>query len=181
MNLKYSRYMAESRHFWNCKFSCLHCRLKRLNTIVVENVLLIKGVKPQWCHIVKSPKNFALSKTCIYVLPSYYVCDCWKDDFLASFDVRMAHAGTSVVFSYLVFRHFNFCLRKFKGLITLKNTVLKNAAPFLHAKFIYLSINATKITFCLFYKNLFSILNFIASGRFRTASTSETELFCDSS
>ena len=81
--------------------------------------------------------------------------------FLASFDVRLAHAGTSVVFSYLVFRHFNFCLRKFKGLITLKNTgVLKNAAPFLHAKFIYFSINATKITFCLFYKSLFSIFNF---------------------
>ena len=102
--------------------------------------------------------------------------------FLASFDVRLAHAGTSVVFSYLVFRHFNFCLRKFKGLITLKNTgVLKNAAPFLHAKFIYSSINATKITFCLFYKNLFSILNFTASGRFRTAATSEMELFCGSS
>ena len=30
MNLKFSRYMAESHHFWNCKFSCLHCRLKRL-------------------------------------------------------------------------------------------------------------------------------------------------------
>ena len=149
---------------------------------MVEIGLLIKRVKPQWCHIVKSPKNFALSNTCIYVLPSYYVCDCWKDDFLASFDVRLAHAGTSVVFSYLVFRHFNFCLRKFKGLITLKNTgVLKNAAPFLHAKFIYSSINATKITFCLFYKNLFSILNFTASGRFRTAATSEMELFCDSS
>ena len=40
--------------------------------------------------------------------------------FLASFDVRLAHAGTSVVFSNLVFCNFNFCLHKFKGLITLK-------------------------------------------------------------
>ena len=103
--------------------------------------------------------------------------------FLASFDVRLAHAGTSVVFSYLVFCNFSFCLHKFKGLIiTLKNTgVLKNFAQFLDAKFIYFSINPIKITFCLFYKNLFSILNFTASGRFRTAATSEMELFCDSS
>ena len=103
--------------------------------------------------------------------------------FLASFDVRLAHAGTSVVFSYLVFCNFSFCLHKFKGLIiTLKNTgVLKNFAQFLDAKFIYFSINPIKITFCLFYKNLFSILNFTASGRFRTAATSEIELFCDSS
>ena len=39
---------------------------------------------------------------------------------LASFDVRLAHAGTSVFFSYLIFSNFKFCLRKFKGLITLK-------------------------------------------------------------
>ena len=39
---------------------------------------------------------------------------------LASFDVRLAYAETSVVFSYLIFSNFKFCLRKFKGLITLK-------------------------------------------------------------
>ena len=39
---------------------------------------------------------------------------------LASFDIRLAHAGTSVVSSYLIFRNFKFCLCKFKGLITLK-------------------------------------------------------------
>ena len=50
--------------------------------------------------------NFALSKTCIQA--SYYACNCCKDDFLASFDVRLAHPGTSVVFSYLLFHHFNF-------------------------------------------------------------------------
>ena len=98
---------------------------------------------------------------------------------LASFDVRLAHAGTSVVFSYLIFCNFKFFLHKFKGLITLKNEgVLKNFAPFLPAKFIYFSIYATKITFCLFYKNLFPVLNFTASGRFRTAATSE--MGCDS-
>ena len=41
-------------------------------------------------------------------LASYYVCNCWKDNFFAYFDVRLAHAGTSFVFSYLVFHHFNF-------------------------------------------------------------------------
>ena len=40
--------------------------------------------------------------------------------FLASFDVRLVHARTSVVFSDLVFRNFNFCLCKFKGLLTPK-------------------------------------------------------------
>ena len=66
---------------------------------------------------------------------------------LASFDVRLVHAGTSVIFSDLIFSNFKFCLRKFKDLITLKNAVvLKNFAPFLHAKFIYFSINPTKIT-----------------------------------
>ena len=40
--------------------------------------------------------------------------------FLTSFDARPAHAGTSVVFSSLVFHNFNFCLRKFNSLITLK-------------------------------------------------------------
>ena len=39
---------------------------------------------------------------------------------LASFDVRLSLAGTSVVFSYLIFSNFKFCLHKFKGLITLK-------------------------------------------------------------
>ena len=39
---------------------------------------------------------------------------------LASFDVRLAHARTSVVFSYLIFSNFKFCKRKFKGLIALK-------------------------------------------------------------
>ena len=39
---------------------------------------------------------------------------------LASFDVRLAHAETSVVFSYLIFSNFKFCLRKFKDLIILK-------------------------------------------------------------
>ena len=89
---------------------------------------------------------------------------------LASFDVRLAYAGTSVVFSYLIFsnNHQN----------PLKNAgVLKTFAPFSHVKFIYISINPTKITFCLFYKNLFSILNFTASGRFLTAATDEMELF----
>ena len=37
---------------------------------------------------------------------------------LACFDVRLAHARTSVVFSYLIFSNFKFC--KFKGLIALK-------------------------------------------------------------
>ena len=105
-----------------------------------------------------------------------------KRIFLPSFDVRLSHAGTSVVFSYLVFRNFNFSLHKFKGLITLKNTgVLKNFTPFLHVEFIYFSTNTTKITFCLFYKNLSSVLNFTASDRFRTAATSEMELSCDTS
>ena len=72
---------------------------------------------------------------------------------LASFDVRLAHAGTSVVFSYLIFSKFKFCLRKFKDLITLKSTgVLKNCAPSLHAKFIYFSINPSKITFSFLQK-----------------------------
>ena len=39
---------------------------------------------------------------------------------LASFDVRLAYAETSVVFSYLIFSNFKFCLRKFKDLIILK-------------------------------------------------------------
>ena len=65
---------------------------------------------------------------------------------LASFDVRLAHAGTSVVFSYLIFSNF-------KDLITLKSTgVLKNCAPSLHAKFIYFSINPSKITFSFLQK-----------------------------
>ena len=42
--------------------------------------------------------------------------------FLTSSDVRLAHAGTSVIFSYLIFYNFKFCLCKFKGLITLKKT-----------------------------------------------------------
>ena len=54
-------------------------------------------------------------------------------------------------------------------------SLLKIFAPFSQAKFIYFSINPTKITFFLFYKNLFSILNFTASGSFRTAATSEME------
>ena len=36
---------------------------------------------------------------------------------LVSFDVRLAHAGTSFIFSYLIFSNFKFCQRKFKGLI----------------------------------------------------------------
>ena len=43
--------------------------------------------------------------------------------------------------------------------------------------YIYFSMNLIKITFCLFYKNLFSILNFTASGRSKTAATSGIELF----
>ena len=39
---------------------------------------------------------------------------------LASFDVRLAHAGTSITFSYLIFSNFKFCLSKFKGMVTLK-------------------------------------------------------------
>ena len=38
---------------------------------------------------------------------------------LASFDVRLAHAGASVIFPDLIFSNFKFCLRKLKGLITL--------------------------------------------------------------
>ena len=101
---------------------------------------------------------------------------------LASFDIRLAHARISVVFSYLIFSNFKFCLRKFKGLITLKKIqgFLKISHHF-RMRNLYFSINPTKINCCLFYKNLFSILNFTASGRFRTAATSEMELFCDSS
>ena len=68
-------------------------------------------------------------------------------------------------------------------MITLKkNTrILKNFTPFLHAKIMYFSINVTKINFCLFYKTVLSVLNFTASGRYRTAATSKMELFCDSS
>ena len=40
--------------------------------------------------------------------------------FLASFDVRLAHARASVVSFELVLCNFNFCLHKFKGLTTLK-------------------------------------------------------------
>ena len=56
--------------------------------------------------------------------------------FLRSFDDRLAHAGTSVIFSYLIFHNFKFCLHKFKGLITIKKCrVFENFATFLHAKF----------------------------------------------
>ena len=47
---------------------------------------------------------------------------------LTSVDVRLALAGKSVVFSYLIFINFKFCLCKFKDLITLN----------LYAKFIFL-------------------------------------------
>ena len=46
--------------------------------------------------------------------------------FLASFDVKLAHAGTSVVFSYLIFCNFNFCLHKFKSL---KNLYISLSIP----------------------------------------------------
>ena len=42
---------------------------------------------------------------------------------------------------------------------------------------LYFSINPTKITFVLFYKNLFSILNFTASGRFRTTEHQKWSFF----
>ena len=35
--------------------------------------------------------------------------------FLTSFGVRLAHANTSAVFSYLIFPNFKFCLRKFRN------------------------------------------------------------------
>ena len=38
-----------------------------------------------------------------------------KMTLLVSFDVRLAHVGTSVVFSSLVSCNFNFCLLKFKA------------------------------------------------------------------
>ena len=60
---------------------------------------------------------------------------------LASFDVRLAHAGTSVVFSYLIFSNFKFCLCKFKGLKTLKKTqgFLKILHHF-HMRNLYISL-----------------------------------------
>ena len=97
---------------------------------------------------------------------------------LTSFDVRLAHAGTSVIFSYLIFSSFRFCLRKFKGLITLKNTeVLKISHRFCMRNFYISPSIPPKLLFVFSTKILFSILNFTASGRFRTAATSETELF----
>ena len=60
--------------------------------------------------------------------------------FLRSFDVRLAHAGTSVIFSYLIFHNLKFCLHKFKGLITIKKCRgFENFATFLHAKFSWTS------------------------------------------
>ena len=96
---------------------------------------------------------------------------------LVSFDARLGLAG-SFVFFYLIFSNFKFFLRMFKGLITLKKT--KGFLIVLHhfcMQNLYISINPTKNTFCLFKKNLFSIQNFIASGRSTTAATSEMELF----
>ena len=96
---------------------------------------------------------------------------------LVSFDARLGLAG-SFGFFYLIFSNFKFFLRMFKGLITLKKT--KGFLIVLHhfrMQNLYISINSTKNTFCLFKKNLFSIQNFIASGRSTTAATSEMELF----
>ena len=60
---------------------------------------------------------------------------------LASFDIRLAHARISVVFSYLIFSNFKFCLRKFKGLITLKKMqgFLKISHHF-HMQNLYISL-----------------------------------------
>ena len=90
---------------------------------------------------------------------------------MASFDVRNISC-----FFLLSFPSFQFCLCKFKDPVT--QEFLKILHHFCMQN-LYFSINPTKITFVLFYKNLFSILNFTASGRFRTTATFEMELFCD--
>ena len=76
--------------------------------------------------------------------------------FLASFDVRLAHAGTSVVFSYLVFCNFNFCLHKFKDLITL--TKIQEFLKILHhfcMQSLCISLSIPSKLLCLFQKIYF--------------------------
>ena len=102
--------------------------------------------------------------------------------FLVSFEVRLVHARTSVVFSDLVFFNFNFCLCKFKGMLTPQKTqeFLKILHHFCMQNLSISLLIPPKLLF-VFSTKLFSILKFTVSCRFRTAATSEMELFCDSS
>ena len=76
---------------------------------------------------------------------------------LASFDVRLAHAETSVVFSYLIFSNFKFCLRKFEDLITLKKT--QGFLKILHRfclRNLYISLSISPKPYFVFSRKIYS-------------------------
>ena len=76
---------------------------------------------------------------------------------LASFDVRLGHAGISVDFSYLIFSNFKFCLCKFKGLKTLKKT--QGFLNILHCPLmqnLYISLSITPKLLFVFSTKIYS-------------------------
>ena len=100
--------------------------------------------------------------------------------FLAYFGVRIAHAGTSGLFSYLVFSYLIFTCASLRSDIPKKTQEFLKILNHFCMRNLYISQSVPpKLLF--FYKNLFSILNFTASDRFRTAATSKMEPLCDSS
>ena len=100
--------------------------------------------------------------------------------FFGTFGVRLAHAGTLVVFSYLVFSCLTFACASLMSDIPKKTQEFLKILDHFCMRNLYISLSMPP-KLLSFYKNLFSILNFTASGRFGTAATSKMERLCDSS